>query len=172
MTPHTVLIAALLLIVLATAISFYNSNKKVKLEGFDKTGSEFVPAGSPRYDLSGKLLPRIYVGDYYVRPDRQIKINGTDGFVWESNLSPKDQEYSYSDKCMKVDCPVYSTSYDGYTGPDANIIYDTDDVCWKCDNGCFDTEKLQTATGEGTVKEPSKLNFVARIVNKAKKIDI
>jgi hypothetical protein len=125
------LILALLVIILTLSITYYRINRS---EHFDKTGSDFVGIGDTRYDLRGYKLNRIPVGEYYVRPDRQIKLNGTDGFVWNANLSPTDQGET---GCKKTSCPKFPNSYDGYGAAEQSRVYDAKDECWKCDTGCF-----------------------------------
>lgn len=136
MKSEIILYIAIAIIIIVSLVGFYKTRMN-SIERFDQDGVEFLPVGETKYDLRGERLTRIPVGDYYVRPDRQIKLSGTDGFTWDANMSPKDQDFPYSDKCVKVECPKYSTAYDGY-GEDASIVYDREDVCWKCDRGCFD----------------------------------
>lgn len=114
------LITALTLIIIVIVITYLNSYNYFTRENFDQFGNEFVPVGQTRYGLRGDRLNRIYVGDYYVRPDQQIKLNGTDGFTWTANMSPIEQG---NNSCSPVPCPKYD--YD---------VYDNQDVCYKCDN--------------------------------------
>lgn len=125
-SPKLMLAIFLGIILLIILVTFYNTYRNK--EGFDITGSEFVPVGEDRYDLKGEKLDRIYVGEYYVRPDRHIKLNNTKGFVWNANISPLEQGNS---SCKRVTCPSFPSNYDP-----SPVIYDNIDQCWECGNSC------------------------------------
>jgi hypothetical protein len=88
-------------------------------EGFNANTNEFVPVSSDRYGLRGDLLRRSNITRYYIRPDRQIKLNASGGEMWESNYAPIDQGMT---GCNKVDCP--------------SLGYDNSDSCYKCASAC------------------------------------
>lgn len=120
---NILLVTAIVLIIIVIVISYFSVYTK---EPFDQYGNEFVGLGQQRYDLRGRPLNRININEYYVRPDSQIKLNGTNGFVWQANLSPIEQGDS---NCAKVTCPSYESNYNNME------VYDKQDVCYKC-NSC------------------------------------
>lgn len=120
---NILLVTAIILIIMVIVISYFSVYTK---ESFDQMGNEFVGLGQQRYDLRGFPLNRIKTDEYYIRPDSQIKLNGTNGFVWEANMSPIEQGVP---NCAKVTCPSYDSNYDNMD------VYDKQDVCYKC-NSC------------------------------------
>jgi hypothetical protein len=88
-------------------------------ERFDATGTEFVPVGGDRYGLRGELLRRSSIENWYIRPDRRIRLSHSGGEMWESNYDPSVQGIK---DCHKVPCPSNG--------------FDSMDVCWKCGDSC------------------------------------
>lgn len=88
-------------------------------ENFDATTSEFVPYGADRYGLRGNLLHRRSIKDFYIRPDRRVRLSLSGGDMWESNYSPS--EVGIKD-CRQVKCPEQG--------------YDNIDVCFQCGSNC------------------------------------
>lgn len=90
-------------------------------EGFDASGSEFVPVGADRYGLRGEPLRRSSIEKYFIRPDRRIRLSQSGGEMWEGNNDPASEGMK---DCKKVPCPANG--------------YDNIDTCYKCGNPCPD----------------------------------
>lgn len=90
-------------------------------ESFDSQGLEFVPVGSDRYGLRGDLLRRRPITDYYISPDRQMRLHPSSGLMYISNRSPSAEG---TPNCQKVECPTNTNEYDNR------------DSCWMCGDNC------------------------------------
>ena len=84
-------------------------------ETFDRTGSDFVPTGCPRYGLRGDRLRTSNIDKYYMNPNLNVRLSQSNGVMWQSNYSPDQQGVP---GCYKVDCPQINE-------------FDLD-TCWKC----------------------------------------
>lgn len=114
---YLIIIIALIIISCLFYYKYYRSN-----EQFDTTA--FYGQNAPLYGLRGEIIKQVPVGDYYIRPDRHIRLSETGGFMWQSNLSPYDEG---NHDCRKVKCPTY----------DDQQVYDNIDNCWKCSKNCL-----------------------------------
>jgi hypothetical protein len=86
-------------------------------EGYDATGTEFVPVGCSRYGMRGDKLRRASILKYFIRPDRHVRLSQTNNVMWESNNPPATEGIP---DCEEVNCPENTNEY----GPD--------DTCWMC----------------------------------------
>nr|QBK89396.1 MAG: hypothetical protein LCMiAC02_04910 [Mimivirus LCMiAC02] len=91
-------------------------------EGFDKNTVMFPPVGAVRYGLRGDRRRRRHIANWYIRPDRHIRLNHTNNPMWESDTSPVDEGMR---GCKQVPCPLNTNEYD------------ESDKCWTCGN--YDT---------------------------------
>lgn len=107
----------LVLILVIIALMWF---MKVNKENFDPHGVEFVPVGADRYGLRGDLLYRRSVSDYYIRPDRRVRLNDSSGEMYVSNFDPIDEGLK---GCKKMQCPMTSR-WEG--------SYDNNDQCYNC----------------------------------------
>lgn len=85
-------------------------------ENFDPTGSEVAQLGCVRYGLRGDRIRWRPQTDYFIRPDRRIRLSASGGEMYESNHSPMKEGVS---GCKQVSCPLVNG-------------YDSTDKCWQC----------------------------------------
>lgn len=90
-------------------------------ESFDSEMLEFVPVGTPRYGLRGDLLHQRPISDYYISPNRQMRLHPSSGLMYISNRSPSAEGVP---NCRKVECPKNTNEYDKL------------DSCWMCGDNC------------------------------------
>lgn len=106
----------ILIVLILIALIFMMGSKMY--EGFDSTGTEFVPYGAPRYGLRGDLLHTRDISTNYIPKDRLIKLNHGGGMMWEA-----DGKITSTEGCDPVPCP----SNTGY--------YGEGDKCVMCNTG-------------------------------------
>jgi hypothetical protein len=87
-------------------------------EGFSADGTEFLPVGQQRYGLRGEPIHSRPISDYYIRPDRNIRLDPSGGLMYESNFPPMKEHSAHN--CDKMNCPT--------------VGYDSTDTCWSCKN--------------------------------------
>lgn len=91
-----------------------------ELEGFNSNGTIFVKIDEPRYGLRGELLSRRPISDYYIRPDRHVRVDDSGNEMYVSNRSPIEEGLK---GCREVPCPQLGNKWSGY---------DEQDTCWNC----------------------------------------
>src|SRR3990172_10896698 len=84
-------------------------------EGFHAAEYALSPLGHPQYGLRGDRLRTSSIDNFYISPQREIRLSQSNGEMWESDYSPMEQGMQ---GCYKVECP--------------SIGYDEQDTCWKC----------------------------------------
>jgi len=107
----------IILCILIAFVLFTQMNR----EGFDPNGMEFLPPGVQRYGLRGEPLRQRPISDYYISPNRNIRLSSTAGLMYESNTAQKGGR--------KVACP--------------NDGYDNKDTCWMYGNMCQGPNQLR-----------------------------
>ncbi len=100
---------------------------KPSSEGFNPDTDEFVPVGHRRYGLRGDVLRRSDIARLYIRPDRQIRLNPTSGWMYESNNTPCREGIG---GCRKMPCPTNTNEYDKL------------DTCWNCGTADYAPMKI------------------------------
>jgi hypothetical protein len=95
-----------------------------QIEGFSDDMRTFVPVGEQRYGLRGNLLRTRPRTDYYIRPDRHIRLSDSGAEMYESNYSPVEEGAT---GCVRVQCPRLNDST-----PEVWSGYDEQDQCWNC----------------------------------------
>lgn len=108
-----------IVIIFLVVIFLWMVMKPKRGEGFDADTVEFVPVGSDRYGLRGEPLIRRPTSDYFIRPDRQVRLNNSGGDMYVSNYAPHEEGI---EGCQKTQCPM---SWGGF---------DSSDECWNCGN--------------------------------------
>lgn len=95
-------------------------------EPFDATGTEFLDAGNPQYDMRGEPLNRSCALKNYQSPFRQVRLNLYGGEMYSSDTDPIAEGKK---NCRKVACPTYGNGYDEA------------DTCWTC--GSLEHDKMK-----------------------------
>lgn len=113
MTDREGLMLLLVGLLLAYFLYFWYSSKEL----FNADGTTVVPLDEPDYGLRGDLLERRPISDYFIRNDRQIRLNDSGGMDFEGNFRPTKE---HERNCKRAPCP----------GGDG---YDKEDNCWRCD---------------------------------------
>lgn len=123
---RNVVIVFLVIVLLWLIIRSMYPSKGKSTESFNADGTEFPPVGCPRYGLRGDKLRSSDIANWYIRPDRQIRLNHSSGEMWQANRTPTQDGIK---GCYKVRCPI-------------NDEYDSLDTCWKCGSDCLQKMKI------------------------------
>jgi hypothetical protein len=96
----------LLLIIIVVVLWLIFSQPR---EYFDASTTVFVPEGYQRYGLRGEPLRTVDISNYFIRPDRRIRLHHTSNWMYPSNRTPRQVGIPF---CRRVNCTTNTDEYD------------------------------------------------------------
>jgi hypothetical protein len=90
------------------------------MEEFNHDTTTFVPIGQQRHGLRGDKLHSHDIARNYIRPDRHIRLNSTNGWMYASDRTPAEEGIKGCTTHGKGKCVSNKNEYD------------STDTCWNC----------------------------------------